>query len=293
MANAQLVVRNTFLEVVEEPSTPMAPPPPTKTAPGSLQDAPAESEAAKTPGRQRPSVLRRLFGIGSRATGGSMAAGEAPALVPRKKSVRIVAPAPPPLLLLPATPVSLQEKNTFVHFAESPSLMGPPPARSAPGQTAFLGGSAAEDVSDGPPVLTGGSPSGLGLRDAATVEWHGPVVPPLPAPAAAARCCASLGSEGHRDGRCIPCLMQVRWGAGKLSEPCRFGELCGRCHEAHTEEELQRVQAAMRKLKRRGGAAGAAALSAAYVSGAAAPVGGGAGKATRSEQSPQVIEVSV
>mmetsp|Transcript_53733 Transcript_53733/g.155011 ORF Transcript_53733/g.155011 Transcript_53733/m.155011 type:complete len:289 (+) Transcript_53733:61-927(+) len=288
MANAQLVVRNTFLEVVEEPSSPTPPPPPTKTAPGSLEDVPPALEAAATLGGERLGVLRRLFAIGSRERGGSEAQG----FPPRQNSVRIMVPAPPPLLL-PATRMALPEKNTFVHFAESPSLMGPPPARSAPGQTAFLGGSAAEDVSDGPPVLTGGSPSGLGLRDAATVEWHGPVVPPLPAPAAAARCCASLGSEGHRDGRCIPCLMQVRWGAGKLSEPCRFGELCGRCHEAHTEEELQRVQAAMRKLKRRGGAAGAAALSAAYVSGAAAPVGGGAGKATRSEQSPQVIEVSV
>mmetsp|Transcript_53734 Transcript_53734/g.155016 ORF Transcript_53734/g.155016 Transcript_53734/m.155016 type:complete len:291 (+) Transcript_53734:59-931(+) len=290
MAGSQLVVRNTFLEVVEEPSSPTAPPPPTKTAPGCLEEAPAVPAARS----ERPGVLRRLFGIGSRQSGGSAAAaGEAQGLPPRKKSVRIVAPAPPLVLMLPATPVALQEKNTFVHFAESPSLMGPPPARSAPGQTAFLGGSAAEDVSDGPPVLTGGSPSGLGLRDVVSAELQGPMAPPPPVPAAAARCCASLGSEGHRDGRCIPCLMQVRWGAGKLSEPCRFGELCGRCHEAHTEEELQRVQAAMRKLKRRGGAAGAAALSAAYVSGAAAPVGGGAGKATRSEQSPQVIEVSV
>mmetsp|Transcript_174522 Transcript_174522/g.559515 ORF Transcript_174522/g.559515 Transcript_174522/m.559515 type:complete len:315 (-) Transcript_174522:32-976(-) len=86
---------------------------------------------------------------------------------------------------------------------------------------------------------------------------------------------ASLGSEGHESGNCIPCLMEVRWRAGKCAEPCRFGQLCGRCHEAHTEEELQKVQARMRKEKKKHGAAGAALLSAAFVHGRAAPIGAG------------------
>merc|ERR1719356_261439 len=77
----------------------------------------------------------------------------------------------------------------------------------------------------------------------------------------------SLGSEGHCTGQCIPCLMQVRWQAGRLREPCKFGALCGRCHEAHTEEELQKMQAKMRKQKRRHGAGAAALLSSAYANG--------------------------
>eukprot|EP00932_Pfiesteria_piscicida_P002788 SRR837773.12710.p3 GENE.SRR837773.12710~~SRR837773.12710.p3 ORF type:complete len:145 (-),score=45.02 SRR837773.12710:32-421(-) len=90
---------------------------------------------------------------------------------------------------------------------------------------------------------------------------------------------ASLGAEGHANGQCIPCLMQVRWRAGRCKEPCRFGNLCGRCHEPHTEEELQRVQARMRKEKKKNGAVGAALLSAAYATGRAAPIGAGATRA--------------
>jgi len=104
-------------------------------------------------------------------------------------------------------------------------------------------------------------------------------VPPPPAPAAEARQrvgMASLGSEGHCTGQCIPCLMQVRWQAGRCAEPCRFGVECGRCHEAHTEEELQKIQAKMRKQKKKHGERAAALLSSAYANGNVAPVGAGA-----------------
>mmetsp|Transcript_25610 Transcript_25610/g.55660 ORF Transcript_25610/g.55660 Transcript_25610/m.55660 type:complete len:304 (-) Transcript_25610:266-1177(-) len=98
------------------------------------------------------------------------------------------------------------------------------------------------------------------------------------APIAGAAVLSSLGAEGHRTGRCIPCLMQVRWQAGRCPEPCRFGADCGRCHELHTEEELQRIQAKMRREKKRHGVAGAALLSAAYAQGKAAPIGAGASR---------------
>lgn len=283
MASAPVfVVRNTFLEVLEEPSTPT--PPPTKTAPGSLQEAPAAPQP-----EPRPGVLRRLFGARRGAQPGntvSIAAVPAAAL---------------------GTPVALQEKNTFVHFAEAAAG---PPTKSAPCRAAFTGAASSDDESP-PPLLTGGSPSGLGLRDMAALGSDDDSDAPPPVltggspsglglrdeasialpPPAPQRCCASLGSEGHAHGQCIPCLMQVRWQAGRCAEPCRFAELCGRCHEAHTEEELHRVQAAMRRLKRRGGAAGAAALSAAYVHGTAAPVGAGAGRVP--QLGATVTEVSV
>mmetsp|Transcript_74005 Transcript_74005/g.154297 ORF Transcript_74005/g.154297 Transcript_74005/m.154297 type:complete len:227 (-) Transcript_74005:371-1051(-) len=95
---------------------------------------------------------------------------------------------------------------------------------------------------------------------------------------AAADAPASIGAEGHRIGQCIPCLMQVRWMAGKCLEPCRFGSQCGRCHEPHTQEDLQKVQAKMRREKKRHGAAGAALLSAAFAKGKAAPIGAGAAR---------------
>mmetsp|Transcript_64235 Transcript_64235/g.139593 ORF Transcript_64235/g.139593 Transcript_64235/m.139593 type:complete len:210 (+) Transcript_64235:132-761(+) len=102
--------------------------------------------------------------------------------------------------------------------------------------------------------------------------------------AAATTALASIGAEGHRTGQCIPCLMQVRWMAGKCREPCRFGCDCGRCHEPHTEEELQKIQAKMRREKKRHGAAAAALLSAAYAQGKAAPVGAGASRMASSRQ---------
>jgi len=94
-------------------------------------------------------------------------------------------------------------------------------------------------------------------------------------------CVPSLGSEGHCTGQCIPCLMQVRWQAGKCAEACKFGSLCGRCHEPHTEEELQRIQARMRKQKKKHGQDAAARLSSAYANGNVAPVGAGAARTAR------------
>jgi len=61
----------------------------------------------------------------------------------------------------------------------------------------------------------------------------------------------SLGAQAHRVGRCVPCLMQVRWAERKYGEPCRFGFLCNRCHEPHDMEALERAQAQMRKHRRR------------------------------------------
>jgi hypothetical protein len=140
-----------------------------------------------------------------------------------------------------SSPVHVQLKNTFVHF-EEPQTPAGPPVHTAPETT----------------VST---------------------VPPPPAPAAEARPrvgMASLGSEGHCTGQCIPCLMQVRWQAGRCAEPCKFGVECGRCHEAHTEEELQKIQAKMRKQKKKHGERAAALLSSAYANGNVAPVGAGA-----------------
>lgn len=63
----------------------------------------------------------------------------------------------------------------------------------------------------------------------------------------------NLGAQLHVRGRCVPCLMQCRWTAGRCQEPCRFGLLCNRCHEPHAEEELQRVQVQMRRLRKHSG----------------------------------------
>jgi len=64
----------------------------------------------------------------------------------------------------------------------------------------------------------------------------------------------NLGAQLHAQGRCVPCLMQSRWNAGKCKEECKFGLMCNRCHEPHCEEELQRIQNQMKKArKNRGG----------------------------------------
>lgn len=63
---------------------------------------------------------------------------------------------------------------------------------------------------------------------------------------------ASVGAQAHGAGRCVPCLMQVRWNTRRCGAPCRFGILCNRCHEPHTMDELERAQAQMRKQRRRG-----------------------------------------
>eukprot|EP00445_Apocalathium_hangoei_P078652 CAMPEP_0204196140 /NCGR_PEP_ID=MMETSP0361-20130328/63612_1 /ASSEMBLY_ACC=CAM_ASM_000343 /TAXON_ID=268821 /ORGANISM="Scrippsiella Hangoei, Strain SHTV-5" /LENGTH=148 /DNA_ID=CAMNT_0051157849 /DNA_START=69 /DNA_END=515 /DNA_ORIENTATION=+ len=81
---------------------------------------------------------------------------------------------------------------------------------------------------------------------------------------------ASVGAEGHDVCECVPCLMQVRWQAGRGAEPCKFGHLCGRCHEAHSEEELQKIQAKMRKQKKKHGRTGPSLFAAAFGHGRAA-----------------------
>jgi len=153
----------------------------------------------------------------------------------------------------PASPVKIEVKNTFVHFEEG-SMPAGPPVFSAPGTSVFLA-----------------APTPAGE------------VAPQPSEVAACQRAgtASLGSEGHCAGQCIPCLMQVRWQAGKCVEPCKFGALCGRCHEAHTEEELQKIQARMRKQKKKHGQQAAAMLSSAYARGKVAPVGAGAAAVLR------------
>lgn len=64
---------------------------------------------------------------------------------------------------------------------------------------------------------------------------------------------ANLGARVHALGRCVPCLMQCRFTSGRCKEPCRFGLLCNRCHEPHSEEELQKIQAQMRRLRKHKG----------------------------------------
>merc|ERR1719373_1495076 len=144
-----------------------------------------------------------------------------------------------------------------------------PPALSAPDRTIFFAP---------PPPLAAPMRAGMPTGESIDQVAAGEAVRPSHAATGLRVGMPSLGSEGHCAGQCIPCLMQVRWQAGKCAEPCRFGALCGRCHEPHTEEELQKIQAKMRKQKRKGGAAGAALLSAASARGTAAPVGKGAGK---------------
>mmetsp|Transcript_109034 Transcript_109034/g.274376 ORF Transcript_109034/g.274376 Transcript_109034/m.274376 type:complete len:271 (+) Transcript_109034:89-901(+) len=176
------------------------------------------------------------------------------------------------------SPMQVQLKNTLLHV-EDPRAPAGPPVFPASDKTGSVQSSAASMLSSGDqamvahvaphhtsaqePVVAacGGTAQ---LSDAATCQAAG-----LP----------SLGSEGHCTGQCIPCLMQVRWQAGKLAAPCRFGALCGRCHEAHTEEQLQKIQAKMRKQKRRHGERAAALLSSAYAKGNVAPKGLGAAAA--------------
>merc|ERR1719436_1575609 len=98
------------------------------------------------------------------------------------------------------------------------------------------------------------------------------VEPSMAAPPARAGS-ASIGSEGHCSGQCIPCLMQVKYQAGKCAAPCKFGAQCGRCHEEHTKEDLQKVQAKMRQQKKKHGAQAAALMSSAFASSNVAPVG--------------------
>jgi len=261
-AMSQLTVfpqKNTFIHF-EEPDSPASSGlDANNSAPGTLlqksfrmrQELPEEAGALEQPANGlRRSILRRMFGL--------------------QKEVAAEVPAQAE----PASPVKIEVKNTFVHFEEG-SMPAVPPVFSAPGTSVFLAAltpaessqsrtvSVRTGVAQGPASTFGGSAA----EDAAQ---RSEVAPCQRAGT------ASLGSEGHCTGQCVPCLMQVRWQAGKCVEPCKFGALCGRCHEAHTEQELQKIQARMRKQKKKHGQQAAAMLSSAYVKGKAAPVGAGA-----------------
>mmetsp|Transcript_69324 Transcript_69324/g.174725 ORF Transcript_69324/g.174725 Transcript_69324/m.174725 type:complete len:247 (+) Transcript_69324:74-814(+) len=185
-------------------------------------------------------------------------------------------------------PVEIQQKNTFVHF-EDPKTPAAPPVHSAPDKTVFLAppcttmtesvqstdsvrpdlsssvatfrtglssvqSSVGTMPSDTPgQVVVGNNPlNRMNVQQNANSALTGAVQ--LSDVVTAKRAgMASVGSDGHCSGRCVPCLMQVRWLAGKCDEPCKFGALCARCHEDHTEEELHQVQVQMRKEKKKHG----------------------------------------
>jgi len=251
--------KNTFIHFEEPDSLDPLGLDASSSAPGTLlqnsfrlrQQLLGEAEALEQPAKgHRPNFLRRMFGLHKEA------AQEVPAQAE------------------PASPVKIEVKNTFVHFEESSTPAGPP-VSSAPGTSIFLAAPtpaessqscavpATTSVAQGPASIIGcgAAEDAVQLGEVAACQQAGT---------------ASLGSEGHCAGQCIPCLMQVRWQAGKCVEPCRFGALCGRCHEAHTEEELQKIQARMRKQKKKHGQQAAAMLSSAYTKGNVAPVGAGA-----------------
>jgi hypothetical protein len=79
-------------------------------------------------------------------------------------------------------------------------------------------------------------PNSLGLRAVMEMQAKG---------------CASLGSTGHNQGKCAPCLMQSLYHKGKFASPCRFGKYCGRCHEHHTES-TQSIKSRIKKLRQEG-----------------------------------------
>jgi len=58
----------------------------------------------------------------------------------------------------------------------------------------------------------------------------------------------SIGGLRHADGSCCMCLMESWHQAGKADrEPCKWGLMCGRCHEEHDPQEV----AAFRRQRRR------------------------------------------
>jgi len=63
----------------------------------------------------------------------------------------------------------------------------------------------------------------------------------------------SLGSIGHAQGWCMPCLMES-WhykDGPEVARPCKMGALCYRCHEQHTEEEVRDIRRLRRQEQRR------------------------------------------
>lgn len=69
-----------------------------------------------------------------------------------------------------------------------------------------------------------------------------------PALAAKRQGLRSMGGLGHAEGSCCPCLMESWRQSGKAGrEPCKWGFLCGRCHEDHDPREV----ASFRRQRRR------------------------------------------
>merc|ERR1711870_157434 len=64
----------------------------------------------------------------------------------------------------------------------------------------------------------------------------------------------SMGALMHDQGRCCPCLMLTlhKTGVSFKREPCRFGLLCGRCHEDHDTKDIRELRAECRRRSRRG-----------------------------------------
>jgi len=57
----------------------------------------------------------------------------------------------------------------------------------------------------------------------------------------------SIGSKKHCSGECYPCLMEAWYRNGKSPQPCKFGSLCGRCHEKHSHAEVRKLKRHMHK----------------------------------------------
>jgi len=61
----------------------------------------------------------------------------------------------------------------------------------------------------------------------------------------------SFGCRGHAQGGCWPCVMQHRFNhsdaGGDQRTRCKFGALCGRCHESHSRPQLNAAQKRVRR----------------------------------------------
>jgi len=62
----------------------------------------------------------------------------------------------------------------------------------------------------------------------------------------------SIGSLAHASGECCPCLMTSWYHEKKaIGEPCKFGLMCGRCHEEHDPKEVTAFRRQRRREARR------------------------------------------
>jgi len=58
---------------------------------------------------------------------------------------------------------------------------------------------------------------------------------------------SSIGGKKHCTGDCYPCLMEAWYRNGKSPQPCKFGSLCGRCHENHSHADVRKLKRQMNK----------------------------------------------